>query len=186
MPTPPPTDKTSEFNCYILLCVGTLLLAAGLYFALAKSGSSALILILMGGSIAAFATVAIKLLRTHQHQKPDTKSTEPKATPDNMPESQAKCKVAPEPMADTAKVAALKSVPKVERKVETLPAVVPVKAPATQPDAHGAIQSGVAQLMGTPLGELLLAAILKDPESAGHFIAQAIQTAQAPASIRSE
>ena len=46
---------------------------------------------------------------------------------------------------------------------------------ATKPDS-----TGVATLLNTPLGELLVTGLVKDPEDAGRLIAAAIAQAAAP------
>jgi len=65
MPSLSSISKTKNMNCNILLFLGGLLLCLGLYFGLSKSGNLQLVLILLGGSIAAFSVVVVVLLKSH-------------------------------------------------------------------------------------------------------------------------
>jgi len=55
-------------------------------------------------------------------------------------------------------------------------------APSVAPraDGHADGHADMTALVATPLGDILLATVLKDPEAAGHLIAQTITHAQSP------
>ena len=216
MSTALPTSTTNDLNYYLLLILGAALLGTGLYVALARHGGLTLVLILMGGSIAAFATVAFLLAHAHQLRRVDSTHSSPQALSASHPASQKKSVAAPEPLADSNKITSLKSVARVASNTMLLPAsrlAGPAKHDASKVHDGSTDDSqivnngvnniasniasnianniannkaGIAVLMETPLGDLLLAALLKDPESAGHVIAQAILAAQAPAPVRQE
>ena len=62
--------------------------------------------------------------------------------------------------------------PEPEGKAEPIPTAVP----APQPSGNAEL----AALVGTSLGDIILAAVLKDPERAGRLVAQAITEAESP------
>jgi hypothetical protein len=91
-----------------------------------------------------------------------------------VPQPEAKAKPQPEAKAE----------PQPEANAEAKPEAVPqseAKAgPQPQPEAKPEVKAGVATLLNTSLGELLLAGLVKDPEDAGRIIAAAITQAEAP------
>ena len=92
-----------------------------------------------------------------------------------------------------------KIAPKTGPVIPAPPAAAPAANPAVQhhaasphPDTKpkpdpgqspGVDNAKVATLMDTKLGDVLLAAVLKDPAGAGHFIAQAIDDAESPEAV---
>jgi len=193
-------------NCNILLFLGGLLLCLGLYFGLSKSGNLQLVLILLGGSIAAFSVVVVVLLKSHTFGSPDPKKSEPepapKATAGIASGLNAKAGVNADTKASGNEGAEQKasaepaheegkeqdSAPKFLSGIEVQ--VEPVHLPSIDQTseiheaADSSSRSGITLLMSTPLGDLLLSALVKDPESAGRFVTQAILQAQASSSIR--
>ena len=134
--------------------------------------------------------------------KPDAKAeTKPAAKGETEPEPKAEAKPAtkaeakPDAGADNAKPGPrpdAKSAPKVEAnagppdakagpKLETKAAPQPEAnvepKPGTEPKPEA--KAGVATLLDTSLGDLLLAGLVKDPEDAGRIIAAAITQAEA-------
>ena len=94
--------------------------------------------------------------------KPDAKADD--AKPDAEAEHKLKAKGQPQPEAKTALRPEAKAAPK--PKLETEP----------RPQA----QTGVETLLDMSLGDLLVAALIKDPEDAGRMIAAAVTQAEAP------
>jgi len=103
--------------------------------------------------------------------KPDAKAVpQPEAKAEPEPEAKAE----PEPEAKTEAKPVAKAVPQPEAKTEPKPKPKPETEP--KPEA----KAGVATLLNTSLGDLLLAGLVKDPEDAGRIIAAAITQAEAP------
>jgi H+-transporting ATPase len=113
--------------------------------------------------------------------KPEVKAAEPE--PDGKAERKPETKAAPQPEAKTAPQPEAKSDAKAEPnpdakaepKVETKAAPQPEAKAEAKPEAN----TGVATLMDTKLGDVLLAGLAKDPESVGRIVAAAITQAEA-------
>jgi H+-transporting ATPase len=84
-------------------------------------------------------------------------------------------KAAPTPPTPSAPAPA--ALPAAHRAASPVPDAKPGSGPGKSP---GADHAKVAALMDTKLGDVLLAAVSKDPASAGRLIAQAIDNAEAP------
>jgi H+-transporting ATPase len=114
--------------------------------------------------------------------KPEVKAAEPE--PDGKAERKPETKAAPQPEAKTAPQPEAKSDAKAEPnpdakaepKVETKAAPQPEAKAEAKPEAN----TGVATLMDTKLGDVLLAGLAKDPESVGRIVAHAINQAETP------
>jgi H+-transporting ATPase len=114
--------------------------------------------------------------------KPEVKAAEPE--PDGKAERKPETKAAPQPEAKTAPQPEAKSDAKAEPnpdakaepKVETKAAPQPEAKAEAKPEAN----TGVATLMDTKLGDVLLTGLAKDPESVGRIVAQAINQAETP------
>ncbi len=111
--------------------------------------------------------------------QPDAKSA-PKAEVNPGPPA---CK--PDAMADDAKPDAgagpkleAKAAPQPEAKAAPQPEAKAEPKPETEPKPEA--KAGVARLLNTSLGDLLVAGLIKDPEDAGRMIAAAITQAEAP------
>ena len=90
--------------------------------------------------------------------------------PDVEAEPKPEAKAAPEPGA--------KAEPKPEAKAAPQPEAKAEPKPETEPNPEA--KAGVARLLNTSLGDLLVAGLVKDPEDAGRMIAAAIAQAEAP------
>ena len=104
---------------------------------------------------------------------PDAKA-EPKAEakPAAKEEPTAAKPAAPKPEDDTRPEREGKADPTSDAKT------TPTLTAATSP--HGSAHPDMAALVGTSLGDIILAAVLKDPEVAGRLVAQAISEAEPP------
>ena len=96
----------------------------------------------------------------------------------------AEAKAATEPDAGSETKAEARPKTEAEPKPDAKPEAVPEAKAAPQPDAKSEpkpeTNAGVATLLNTSLGDLLLAGLVKDPEDAGRVIAAAITEAEAP------
>ena len=92
----------------------------------------------------------------------------PTAKAEPQPQPQAE----PRPEAKDKPKAEVQAAPKSETRAEDPPAVKVAPEPQTS--------TGVATLLNTPLGELLVTGLVNDPEDAGRLIAAAIAQAAAP------
>jgi len=192
----PITDR----NCGILLCIGAVLLASALYLGLAKGGSALLFFVILGGSIAAFAMVLVILrksraLRLRASGKSESQSaakSDPKHEPETAPELNAKPEInmdakpmlIVETVDETKKGHDSEAKPLSTREIKAEAAgVSSTDDPAVaHADADCSNNSGIALLMNTTLGELLLTTLLQDPEGAGRYVTHAILHAQASSS----
>ena len=106
--------------------------------------------------------------------------TKPTVAPTAQPESESKAPAGPAP--GTKEVADPDDAPGQRPAAANDPG--PKVMPPAQPhaaDAHAADEK-VRALVERKLGDVLLAAVLKDPAGAGHFLAQAIADAEEPSS----
>ena len=106
--------------------------------------------------------------------------SEAKAAP--QPEAKAepkpKAKATPRPEAKAAPQPEAKDEPKPETKAAPQPEAKAEPKPETEPKPEA--KTGIATLLDTSLGDLLVAGLIKDPEDAGRMIAAAITQAEAP------
>jgi H+-transporting ATPase len=111
-----------------------------------------------------------------------TAEATPKAKSEAEPQSDAKVEPGPEPGAAPKS----KAEPQPDAKVESgpEPGAAPKSEAEPQPDAKvepgPQANTSAATLLNTPLGEILIAGLLKDPEDAGRMIAAALTPAHAP------
>ncbi len=101
--------------------------------------------------------------------RPASKSDDEAAAPSES-KTEAKADVEPQSQATTARKFGPAAPP--QAKVE------PQSESKAEPSADS--NAGVAKLVNTTLGDILLAGVLKDPQSAGRIIAEAISDAEAP------
>ena len=135
---------------------------------------------------------------TKAETKPDAKpeaTPEAKTTPDAKaepkPEAAPEAKAAPQPEAKSETKAEAKPASEAEAKPDAKPDAEPEAKGAAQPEAKAetkpeaepkpATNAGVAALLNTSLGDLLVAGLVKDPEDAGRIITAAITQAEARA-----
>jgi len=167
---------------YIFLTIGAMTLAFGIYMGLTKDSGSVIAIVLLG-SVALFAVALSPFLKLYKFRifnfakaPPPAAKTErqPEVTSEVQPEvkteaqPEVQVEVQPEAKAEAQSVSKAEMQP--ETKVEAPPAAKAEPKSQAKIDA----KTDVAKLMNTPLGELLLAALIKDPESAGRVVAQAI------------
>ena len=106
---------------------------------------------------------------TKAEPKPEAKA-EPK--PETKAEPKPEAKAEPKPEAKAAPQPEAKAEPKPETEAEPKPEAKAAPKPEVNTD--------VATLMNTTLGDVLLAGLAKDPESVGRIVAQAIDQAETP------
>ena len=185
-------DHAHEKACYILLAVGAVMLAFCLYMGFVQRANSAVVFGSLGVTTAAFGTVLFVLLKPHAFAflSPATSVPQPKAEP--QPEANTE----PQFEAKDAPVPELKDVPSPESNDVPPPDSKAGPRPETgaEPPAQVKAQIGreaksepqdEASTDGVPLfdmtlGDILLAAIRKDPQGAGRIFAQAVVQADVP------
>ena len=96
--------------------------------------------------------------------------TEPKATSKSTPGADA----------PTALRAGDDVPPQHQAKAEPAAEGSPEATLTVPASPHAALNPDMATLVGTSLGDVILAAVLKDPDAAGHLVAQAIAQAEPP------
>ena len=127
--------------------------------------------------------VAVKAVDTTQQvpkdaPKPEAKvESPPETTPAPQSEADAghKPEAKAEPQPDEAKAA-----PSPPAKAQPPLEVTPAPQSEAKAEPKPADNTDITKLMNTTLGDVLLAGILKDPDSAGRIIAEAITHAEAP------
>ena len=126
--------------------------------------------------------------------KPETKAA-PEADAKADPKAEPEAKAVPEPEAGTeptaepkpetkaAPEANAKADPKAEPEAKAAPEPEARTEPTAEPKAKAepepVASSGIAALLKTPLGDVLVAGLLKDPQEAGRLIAQGIMQTEA-------
>ena len=110
--------------------------------------------------------------------KPDAEADD--AKPDAEAEDKLKAKGQPRPDAKTAPQPDAKAEPEAEAKAKAAPQPEAKAEPKPETEPKPEPKAGVATLLDTSLGDLLLAGLVKDPEDAGRIIAAAITQAEAP------
>jgi H+-transporting ATPase len=123
-------------------------------------------------------TKAVAELKTGVESMPEAKA-EPKSEAKTAAEPNAKA-AAPDVKAPAQPQE--KAAPKPEAKPEAEAAAQPQAEAAPKPEAN----SGVATLLDTSLGDLLVAGLVKDPEDAGRVIAAALTQVGTPAATPPE
>jgi hypothetical protein len=139
VPESKPVDPAQIKICYYLLGAGAVMCALGVYTGFVLRGTSVLVFIMLGVSIALFASAFLVVLKQHANKIPHPSKAHPQ--PEAIVESQAETKAQ---------------------------------------NHSGANAADVVTLMNTTLGDLLLAAVKKDPESAKRIFAQASLQVEAP------
>jgi H+-transporting ATPase len=116
--------------------------------------------------------------------KPET-AAEPQAASKAEGDAEAKPETEPTSKAEAAPPAVRAPDPTSEVETQTeqdakMQPASDARAESTTATAPAAANADMTALVGTPLGEIILAAVLKDPDAAGHLIAQAISHAKPP------
>ena len=115
--------------------------------------------------------------------KPDAEAepkleAKPVPKPEAGAEPQSEAKAAPQPDAKAEPKPKAKATPRPEAKAAPQPEAKAEPKPETEPKPEA--KTGIATLLDTSLGDLLVAGLIKDPEDAGRMIAAAITQAEAP------
>lgn len=187
-------DHAHEKACYILLAVGAVMLAFGLYMGFVQHANSAVVFFSLGVTTAAFGTVLFVLLKPHAFAflSPATSVPQSKAEPQPQPEANTE----PQFEAKDAAVSELKDVPSPESNDLPPPNSKAGPRPETgaEPPAQVKAQisrgaksepqdeanTDVVPLFDMTLGDILLAAIREDPQGAGRIFARAVVQADVP------
>jgi outer membrane biosynthesis protein TonB len=203
MPEPTLLDPALKKVCSILLGLGAAVLTLDLYLGFIKHANSALVFSLLGITTVVFATVLFVLLKPSAFAfLGSAKSApEPKATvapePTAAVNPEPKATVAPEPTAAVnpepeATVASepkdaveaqpkAEAIPQPETKVEPPAEPAPQTRPAAKSEPQLGPNTDLGKLLDTTLGDILVAALRKDPEGAGRIFARAVTQADASA-----
>jgi outer membrane biosynthesis protein TonB len=203
MPEPTLLDPALKKVCSILLGLGAAVLTLDLYLGFVKHANSALVFSLLGITTVVFATVLFMLLQpsafaflSSAKSAPEPKATvAPEPTAAVNPEPEAT--VAPEPTAAVnpepeATVASepkdaveaqpkAEAIPQPETKVEPPAEPAPQTRPAAKSEPQLGPNTDLGKLLDTTLGDILVAALRKDPEGAGRIFARAVTQADASA-----
>src|ERR1035437_4978412 len=145
MPEPKPLSPAQKKICYIFQSLGAVMLAFGLYMGFVKDSGSVFVFALLGGSVALFAVPLSMLLKLRPYRILDPAKAESK--PEAKAESKPKAKPESKPGTKTEPMPEAKAESKPETKAEPMP------------DAN----TDAPPLMNTTLSDLLLAALIKDP-----------------------
>jgi hypothetical protein len=189
-------DPALEKVCYVLMAVGAVMLAFGLYMGFVQHANSAVVFLSLGVTAAAFGTVLFVLLKPHAFAflSRATSVPQPKAEPQPQPQPEANTQ--PQFEAKDAPVPGLKAVPSPESndvpppnsKTEPRPessAEPPTQAKAqisrgAKSGSQDEASTDVLTLFDMTLGDILLAALRKDPQGAGRIFARAVVQADMP------
>ena len=178
--------------CYILLAVGAVVLAFGLYMGFVRHANSTVVFVSLGVTTAAFGTVLFVLLKPHAlaFLSPATAVPEPKAEPqpDANNEVQFEAKDAPGPELEAVPSPKSDDVPPPDSKAGPRPedgAEPPAQVKAqigrgTKSEPQDEASTDVLTPLDMTLGDILLAALRKDPQGAGRIFARAIVQADVP------
>jgi hypothetical protein len=185
-------DPVQRKACYTLLAVGAGALAFGLYMGFVRHANSALVFVSLGITTVVFGTVLFVLLKPHAFAflSPPTAVPEPKVEPqpeaNNEAQSEAKDAPAPEveevPSPDSNEVPPLKFKTGLRPEIGAEPPAQ-VKAQIgreAKSDLQDEVTTDVATLFDMTLGDILLAALRKDPQGAGRIFARAVIQAGVP------
>jgi hypothetical protein len=188
MPEPTLLDPTLKKACGIFLGLGAVVLTVDLYLGFVKHANSALVFSLLGITTLVFATVLFMLLRPSAFAFLASAKSEPEASaavnPEPKasvgPESASAVESQPMPAAIPQSIAA--PIPQPEtNEVEPAAESAPQALPATKSEAELEPNTDLGKLLDMTLGDILVAALRKDPESAGRIFARAVAQADASA-----
>ena len=179
-------DPAHRKVCYILLAIGAGMLAFSLYMGFVQHANSAVVFISLGLTTAVFGTVLFMLLKPHAFAflSPATAVPEPKAEPppeaNNEAQSEAKDAPALEledvPPPDSNDVQPLnsKAAPRPEIGAEPPAQVKAQIGREAKSEPQDEASTDVVTPLDMTLGDILLAALRKDPQGAGRIFARAI------------
>jgi outer membrane biosynthesis protein TonB len=203
MPEPTLLDPALKKVCSILLGLGAAVLTLDLYLGFIKHANSALVFSLLGITMVVFATVLFMLLQpsafaflSSAKSAPEPKATvapeptaavnpEPKATvapePTTAVNPEPEATVASEPKDAVEAQPKAEAIPQPETKVEPPAEPAPQTRPAAKSEPQLGPNTDLGKLLDTTLGDILVAALRKDPEGAGRIFARAVTQADASA-----
>jgi outer membrane biosynthesis protein TonB len=203
MPEPTLLDPALKKVCSILLGLGAAVLTLDLYLGFIKHANSALVFSLLGITMVVFATVLFMLLQpsafaflSSAKSAPEPKATvapEPTAAVNPEPEAtvapeptaavnpEPEATVAPEPKDAVEAQPKAEAIPQPETKVEPPAEPAPQTRPAAKSEPQLGPNTDLGKLLDTTLGDILVAALRKDPEGAGRIFARAVTQADASA-----
>ena len=187
MPEPTLLDPALKKVCSILLGLGAAVLTLDLYLGFIKHANSALVFSLLGITTVVFATVLFMLLQpsafaflSSAKSAPEPEATvAPEPTAAVNPEPEAT--VASEPKDAVEAQPKAEAIPQPETKVEPPAEPAPQTRPAAKSEPQLGPNTDLGKLLDTTLGDILVAALRKDPEGAGRIFARAVTQADASA-----
>ncbi len=169
MPATKPLTLNHNASRSLLIALGLGALAVGLYLGFVMHAESLVVLGTLGVSTVLFAIPLVLISRQFSHPATATLPAAVRAEPSAAAKVQSK--PADLPASITPKATPL--LPPVP-PATVGPAPMPVVALSGKPDRH----ADFMELMNTTVGDLLLAAQLKDPEAAGRIVTEAILQAR--------
>jgi outer membrane biosynthesis protein TonB len=187
MPEPTLLDPALKKVCSILLGLGAAVLTLDLYLGFIKHANSALVFSLLGITMVVFATVLFMLLQPSAFAFLSSAKSAPEPEATVAPEPTAavnpepKATVAPEPTAAVEAQPKAEAIPQPETKVEPPAEPAPQTRPAAKSEPQLGPNTDLGKLLDTTLGDILVAALRKDPEGAGRIFARAVTQADASA-----
>jgi outer membrane biosynthesis protein TonB len=196
-------DPALKKVCRILLGLGAAILTLDLYLGFVKHANSALVFSLLGITTMVFAAVLFVLLKPSAFaflgsakSAPEPKAAvapEPTAAVNAEPavavapeptaavNAEPAAAVAPEPTAAVEAQPKAAAIPQSETKAESPAEPAPQTTPAGKSGPQLEPNADLGKLLDTTLGDILVAALRKDPEGAGRIFARAVTQADASA-----
>lgn len=165
MPVSKPVTSNQN-TIFGLLSLGLVALALGLYLGFVMHARSLLVFGAFGASAVLFAIPLVLIAKRISHRATATPPTAMKAEPSIAAKVQPKPADIPVPITPNAAAASPPTAPATVR-----PVPMSASAASLKPDRNADFMA----LMNTTVGDLLLAAQMRDPEAAGRIVAQAIQ-----------
>jgi hypothetical protein len=166
MPLSKPVTSNQNAILGVLIALGLGVLVLGLYLGFVVHARSLVVLGTLGVSAVLFAIPLALIPKRISHTATATPPTTLRAEPSVAAKVQTKPADIPVPTRPKAAAASPPTAPAIAK-----PVLTPVVASSVKPDRN----ADFMELMNTTVGDLLLAAQMKDPEAAGRIVAQAIQ-----------
>jgi hypothetical protein len=179
MAEPTLLDPALKKVCRILLGLGAVILTLDLYLGFVKHANSALVFSLLGITTMVFAAVLFVLLKPSAFAFLGSAKSAPEPKAAVAPEPTAAVNAEPEAAVEAQPKAA--AIPQSETKVESPADPAPQTTPAAKSGPQLEPNADLGKLLDTTLGEILVAALRKDPEGAGRIFARAVTQADASA-----
>jgi hypothetical protein len=177
-------DPAHRNACYILLAIGAGVLALGLYMGFVKHANSPVVFVSLGITTVVFGTVLFVLLKPHAFAflSPAAAVPQPKAEPklEANTEPQFEAKDAPSPSSNNVRSPSSKARPRPEDGTQPRVQVNSQIGRGTKSEPQDEASSGVVTPLDMTLGDILLAALRKDPLGAGRIFARAVVQVDVP------